>query len=155
MIFLAERDHFTRALLQWGIYMYGSFTPVAGPILHKGNLSPNLKVRFCKMYPADFSITIHLFVCSSLSGFFCVSVQKSPPRFFQKGSGAFPAAPSARAFDASTYLEKAPRHCTGFWRCNLSEKSPQALCTSKAILDFHCFGNHEFDTWIIQFWQNR
>jgi len=28
--------------------------PVAGPILHGGNLSPNLQARFCKLYLADF-----------------------------------------------------------------------------------------------------
>ena len=35
-------------------------------------------------------------------------VQKSPPGFLQTGSGAFPAAPSAQAFDATTHLKKAP-----------------------------------------------
>jgi len=41
---------------------------------------------------------------------FC-SVQKSSPGFFQTGSGAFPAAPSAHAFDATTHRKKALRHC--------------------------------------------
>jgi len=38
-------------------------------------------------------------------------VQKSPPGFFETGSGAFPAAPSLRAFAAKTHWEKAPEHC--------------------------------------------
>jgi len=39
-------------------------SPVAGPILHGGNSSPNLQARFCKLYPADFSVAIYLFVSS-------------------------------------------------------------------------------------------
>ena len=39
-------------------------TPVAGPIFDGGHLSQNLQARFCKLYPADFSIAIYLFVCS-------------------------------------------------------------------------------------------
>ena len=41
-----------------------TLTPVAGPILRGGNLSPILQGRFCKLYPADFSVAIYLFVCS-------------------------------------------------------------------------------------------
>jgi len=33
----------------------------------RGNLSPNLQARFCKLYPADFSVIVYLFVCSYLS----------------------------------------------------------------------------------------
>jgi len=39
-------------------------TPVAGPILHGGKLSPTLQAQFCKLDPADFSVAIYLFVCS-------------------------------------------------------------------------------------------
>ena len=41
-------------------------TPVAGPgwILREEILSPNLQARFCKLYPADFSFAVYLFLCS-------------------------------------------------------------------------------------------
>jgi hypothetical protein len=48
-------------------------------------------------------------------------VQIAPPGFFQKGSG--------RVFGSAKRA--------GFGRYKPSEKSPQASCTSKAILDFH------------------
>ena len=41
-----------------------TLTPVAGPILHGGNLSPNLQNRFCELCPAHFLVAIYLFVCS-------------------------------------------------------------------------------------------
>jgi len=63
-------------------------SPVAGPILHNGNLSPNLQARFCKLYPADFSVAIYLFVCSCLSGFDCVSFSSKIPPDFSKQCGA-------------------------------------------------------------------
>jgi len=85
---------------------------VTGWILRKEILSPNLQARFCKLYPADFSVVIYLFLCSLLSRFVCVSFSSFvPPGFFQTGSGAFPAAPSARAFDATIHLKTAPEHC--------------------------------------------
>ena len=45
-------------------YSFYMLTPVAEPILRGGNLSPILQGRFCKLYPADFSVAIYLFVCS-------------------------------------------------------------------------------------------
>jgi len=54
-------------------------------------------------YPRDAGVFFHdgkLFVFSLVP----------PQGFLQKGSRAFPAAPSARAFDATAHLEKAPGH---------------------------------------------
>jgi len=45
---------------------------------------------------------------------------KSPPGFFETGSGAFPAAPSALAFDAKIHREKAPEHCVQVKRSLIS-----------------------------------
>jgi len=39
-------------------------TPVAGWILREEMLSPNLQARFYKLYSADFSVAIYLFMCS-------------------------------------------------------------------------------------------
>jgi hypothetical protein len=98
-----------------------SLTPLAGPILCGGNLSPNLHARFCKLYPADFSVAIYLFLCSYLSWFVCVSFSSTfPPGFFQTGSDAFPAAPSARALDATTHREKSLRHSVQVTRSLIS-----------------------------------
>jgi len=41
----------------------------------------------------------------------CLYFVQTPWDFFQTGSGAFRAARSARAFDATTHREKVPRHC--------------------------------------------
>jgi len=49
-------------------------------------------------------------------------VQKSPPEFFEKGSGAFPTEPSARAFDAKIHSKKAPEHCVQIKRSLISKK---------------------------------
>jgi hypothetical protein len=46
------------------------------------------------------------------------------------------------------------RQARGLLTRNSIGKKPPALCTSKAILDFHFFGNHEF-TWITQFQQTK
>jgi len=52
---------------------------VAGPILHGGNLSPNLQTRFCKLYPADLSVAIY----------FClVFTRRSDPFQFCETRGA-------------------------------------------------------------------
>jgi len=47
-------------------------------------------------------------------------VQNFPPGFFQTGSGAFSAAPSARAFDAMAHPEKDPEHCVQVKRSLIS-----------------------------------
>ena len=86
-------------------------------------LSPNLQARFCKLYPADFSVAIYLFWCSPLQSFmdFCFHlVQNPPPGFFQTGSGAFSAAPSARTFDAMTHPKTALEHCVQVKRSLIS-----------------------------------
>jgi len=83
---------------------------------------PNLQARFCKLYPAGFSVVIYLLLCSQLSGFVCVSFgSKIPPWSFANRVGRI-----------SGSAKRA-----GFWRYDPSKKSPQALCTSNAILDFH------------------
>jgi len=55
----------TRKQLEHGKSLWKSLTLVAGPTLLCGNLprSPNLQARFCKLYPADFSVASYLFVC--------------------------------------------------------------------------------------------
>jgi len=93
-----------------------------GWILREEFLSPNLRARFCSSILPIFRLQCTCFCVPSFQDLFVFRlVQNPPPGFFQTGSGAFPAAPSVRAFD--TTIQR--------------EKSPQALCTSKAILDFH------------------
>jgi len=111
-------------------------TPVAGWILREDILSlagPNLQARFCKLYPADFSVAIHLFLCfSSFQDLFVFRfVQKSPPGFFQTESGAFPAAPSVRAFDAKIHRQKAFEHCVQVKRSLIS-----VFWKSRVYLDY-------------------
>jgi len=86
----------------------------------------NLKAQICSIrhtfYPAEFKVSIYLFLCFQLSGFVCVSLSsKIPSRIF-----------SSRVGCVSCSVQRA-----GFWRYSPARKSPQALCTSKAILDFH------------------
>ena len=51
--------------------------------------------------------------------------------FFQTGSGAFLAARSARAFDATTHREKVPRHCVQ------AKRSLISICwKSRLFLDY-------------------
>jgi len=64
------------------------------------------------------------FTCSCVPSFqdlfvFCL-VQKSLPGFFRTGWGAFPAAPSARAFNATIHRKKAPEHCAKVKRSLIS-----------------------------------
>jgi len=47
-------------------------------------------------------------------------VQNPPPGFFQTGSGAFSAAPSARTFDAMTHPKTALEHCVQVKRSLIS-----------------------------------
>ena len=62
-------------------------TPVAGPILHGEILRPNLQARFCKLY---CRLQFTCFCVPSFQDLFVFHlVQKFPPGFFQKGSGAF------------------------------------------------------------------
>ena len=80
-------------------------------------LSPNLQARFCKLYPADFWLQFTCFCVPSFQDFFAYRLfQKSPPGMFSnslraRGLCVSPAAPSARAFDVTAHLSKAPSHC--------------------------------------------
>jgi len=58
-----QREYFWIFWMVFCVFLI-SLTPLAGPILCGGNLSPNLHARFCKLYPADFSVAIYLFLCS-------------------------------------------------------------------------------------------
>jgi len=79
-----------------------------------------LQALSCRFF---FQLQFNCLCVSSFHDLFVFRlVQKSPPGFFQTGSGALSAAPSTRAFDATN--------------CQ-AEKSPKALCTSKVILYLH------------------
>jgi len=89
----------------WSYYV----TPVAGWIWRE-EIFPNLQARFCKLCPADFSVAIYLFLCSSLSGFVCVSFSsKISPVIFSNRVG--------RVWSIAK--------CTGFWRYDPSEQAPR------------------------------
>jgi len=100
-----------------GFYERKFQASICKPIDSASSILPNLWLQFtCFVHSFQDLFVFHL-------------VQTPLPGFFQTGSGAFLAAPSAR----------------GYWRYDISDKSPRALCTSKAILDFHFL---EITSWL-------
>ena len=95
---------FCRAPLERA-YNAGGRTDFAGRKFKPNSARSILQALSCRFSGCNLLVCVFLAfrICLCFAWF-----KNPPPDFFQTGSGAFPAAPSARAFDATTHPRKKP-----------------------------------------------